>query len=546
MKMARHGLIWWLAAAVVATTLIRGLVFPPNPDLPRPGVWSAGLVAAVTILLVAVTAGQELAEGTWRMLMARGVARWHLVAASWLAAALVSGALLLGVECLAVVLGVRHELPWAELLRAWLGLWPIISLTMLLAVLGGNAGLPLILGSLIWGLEQATVMVLSTFAMMGELGIRGTFWWIVAPDGPIAKLYHWSVSFNGAMWTYQAQPLRMPAGHNVLTLSRARPPGIAGLILAAWTVVGVGLAILILYRRELGSDSPGSARAALRRPVRAGRRGATRVRRPALPIATGRGPTVIRVAYGYLLAIGRTSLVKMGVGTMVLFVLVLWAVAKQLGDSDLLFRPMRGAAAPMALGASLIMVGLLAAVMAILAISNEMSFGTRRATLARGVTRPQVLAGQSLAILAVVGSLVALVLVAVLILGTMLGSPMPVGRALVVLAAGLLLGATYVGAAQVGAAATRSPLGPIVAGLGLLVVDWLAILGSTMSQTPDMARLGRYALTILAYGLVTGRPMIDQPGALAPLAPLPALALLLAAALLSHAVAIVVAGRRDV
>jgi len=184
--------------------------------------------------------------------------------------------------------------------------------------------------------------------------------------------------------------------------------------------------------------------------------------------------------------------------------------------------------------------------MAILAISNEMSLGTRRATLARGVTRLQAMAGQTLAILAAVGSLLSAVLAAVLILGTLLGSPMPVGRALLVLAAGLLLGATYVGAAQVGAAATRSALGPIVAGLGFLVVDWLAILGPTMSRSPDIARLGRYTLTILAYGLVTGRPLIDQPGAPAPLSPLPTLALLLAAALLSHAVAVVVAGRRDV
>jgi ABC-type transport system involved in multi-copper enzyme maturation permease subunit len=543
--MARRGLVWWLAAAVVAVTLIRGLVFPPDPDSWWPGVWSAGLVAIVTILLVAVSAGQELAEGTWRMLIARGVARWRLAAASWLAAVLVGGVLLLGVECLAVVLGVRHELPWAELLRAWLCLWPIVSLTMLLAVLGGNAGLPLILGSLIWGLEQATAMVLSSFAMLGEMGVVGTFWRIVALDGPIAALYRWSVSYNGALWAYQAQPLRMPAGLNVLALDSTRPPGIAGLILAAWTVAGAGLAILILYRREMGSDSPGSARAALKRPVWAGRREAARVRRPALPIATGRGPAVIRVAYGYLLAIGRTSLVKMGAGTMALFVLALWAVARQSGNSDLLFRPMPGAAAPVALSASLLMVGLLAAVMAILAISNELSFGTRRATLARGVTRLQALAGQSLAILTVVGSLLALVLIAVLILGSTLGSPIPVGRALVVLAAGLLLGATYVGAAQVGAAATRSPLGPIVAGLGFLMVDWLAILGPTMSRSPDLARLGRYSLTILAYGLVTGRPMIDQPGAPAPLAPLPTLALLLAAALLSYALAAVVAARRD-
>jgi len=544
--MARRGLVWWLAAAVVAATLIRGLVFPPNPDLRWPGVWSGGLVAVVTILLVAVTAGQELADGTWRMLMARGVARWRLVAAPWLAVVLVSGVLLLGVECLAVVLGVRHELPWAELLRTWLGMWPIISLTMLLAVLGGNAGLPLILGSLIWSLEQSAGMMLGGFGMVAEMGIRGTFWRLVAPDGPIAALYHWSVSYNGAMWIYQAQPLRMPAGLNVLALTSARPPGIAGLILAAWTVAGVGLAILILYRREPDSDSPGSARAARKSSARAGRREAMRARQPALPIATGRGPTVIRLAYGYLLAISRTSLVKMGAGTMVFFVLALWAVAKQSGDSDLIFRPLPGAAAPAALGASLLMVGLLAAVMAILAISNEMSLGTRRATLARGVTRLQAMAGQSLAILAAVGSLLTAVLVAVLILGTLLGSPMPVGRALLVLAAGLLLGATYVGAAQVGAAATRSALGPIVAGLGFLVVDWLAILGPSMSRSPDIARLGRYSLTVLAYGLVTGRPLIDQPGAPAPLAPLPTLALLLAAALLSHAVAAVVAGRRDV
>jgi ABC-type transport system involved in multi-copper enzyme maturation permease subunit len=173
LKLARRGLLWWLAAAAVGLTLLRGLAFPPDPATPWPGLWSAGLVTVVLAILAAITVGQEFDEGTFRALAARGIARWRPIVAPWLALVLVSAVLLVGLEGLAVVLGVRQALPWGDVLRAWLATWPVVSLVLLLAVVARNGGLPLIVSVLLLAAEQFAGILLGGMAALGEIDS----WW---------------------------------------------------------------------------------------------------------------------------------------------------------------------------------------------------------------------------------------------------------------------------------------------------------------------------------------------------------------------------------
>ena len=101
LKGLRRPLVWWLAAALVAATLLRGLAFPPAPNTPRVGLWSPGLVTVAVIILTAVTVGQEFSEGTFRGLVSRGLGRWQLLTAQWVVLVLAGGALLILVEGLA-------------------------------------------------------------------------------------------------------------------------------------------------------------------------------------------------------------------------------------------------------------------------------------------------------------------------------------------------------------------------------------------------------------------------------------------------------------
>lgn len=531
LKLARQSLAWGLAAIVIAITLGRGLLAPPDPTVAWTGLWGGGLMLGVAVVLAAATAGQEMAEGTWRALAARGVARWRLAAAPWLAVVLVCGVLLAGLEVLAVLVGVRAVLRWDELVRAWLCLWPAITLAMLLAVLARNAGLSLLVGVMLAGLEQMACIMLGGLAMLGE---TDGWWRVFGPYGLGGSIYRWSLTYNSTMWTYLADLKRMPSPNHLLAMALPRLPATAALVLAAYTVLAAGLAMLIVYRRDMVEVTAGPSR----RVRQAGRAG----RAPARHLAgTGRGPVVFRLAYAHVRVLSHTSLVKISAIVGLLFLLALWAMASALPDPGFLFRRQPGAGSPLALAATLLLLGPLAAVISILSVANDVGYGTRRAQLVRGVTRLQAAAGQSLALLAVLAVLAAGLLVAALAVSGWVSGELSVSGALVTLGAGLLLAGTYLGVAQVGAALGRSSLGPMVAGLGLLVADWATIIAASM----DVAEPGRLGLTPLAFGLATGRPLVDFPGAALPLPPWAALALLGVAAIGSHALALVIAYRRD-
>jgi ABC-type transport system involved in multi-copper enzyme maturation permease subunit len=366
----------------------------------------------------------------------------------------------------------------------------------------------------------------------------------VTPHGLLGSLYRGSLIFNSATWTYLGNVQRTTSPINILLLIRPWPVAAAGLILGAYTLLGLGLSLLVVYRREPAVVVVGRAGHA-RRSRQADGAAPARSQPARLPAWGGRGPLVVRLAYAYLVAIAHTSLVQVGAAVVLLFALAWWAIGAASNDNGALFRQMPGYAAPLALSTCLLMAGLLAPVIGILAVSNEHSFGTRRATLARGITRLQALVGQSLALIATVGALQAGLLIAVLIPTVLLGRVLPLGGALVVLAVGLISSGMYVGAVQIGAALTRSSLSPMLGGLGILVVDWAAIIAPTISRWPAIANIARYSPTLLAFGLVARGALIEQPGAPAPLSPLPSVALLLAGALLSHALALVITYRHD-
>ncbi len=88
-KLARHALPRWLGAMLLALVFLRGLVWPPDPDLPWAGLWSYQLVAVVLIMLTAVFTGIEFSEDTFRSLVSRGVPRWWLLLSKFAALVLV-------------------------------------------------------------------------------------------------------------------------------------------------------------------------------------------------------------------------------------------------------------------------------------------------------------------------------------------------------------------------------------------------------------------------------------------------------------------------
>jgi ABC-type transport system involved in multi-copper enzyme maturation permease subunit len=187
-KLARHALFRGLAMALLALVLLRGLVWPPDPSLPWAGLWSANLVAAAVIALTAVTVGMEFSEDTFRSLTSRGVPRWGLLLSKFVALVLAGGILLTGVEGLATLLGVRSELRWVELWRAWLSLWPYVGFIMLLTVLARNGGLALVVGVLWLALEQFAGLLMAPLVMLADVPQLGFMrlkdFWASCTSGP--------------------------------------------------------------------------------------------------------------------------------------------------------------------------------------------------------------------------------------------------------------------------------------------------------------------------------------------------------------------------
>ena len=541
-KLARHTLTRWLVVGLLALAVLRGLILPPSPDLPWVGLWSFQLVAVALIMLTAVTAGMEFSEDTFRSLVSRGVPRWALLLSKAAALALIGGVLLLATEGLATLLGVRAELRWGDLARAWLSLWPYVSLTLLLAVLSRNGGLALVVGVIWLPLEQFAGMVMAPMTEITNFpeGLR-----FLSPEGALGGLYRLSLSYHGANLTYGGEVLRTPFPASLLLLAKPSPVLTSALVLAGYVLLGLGLSLLVVHRRDvteviqdekrfLGFLRPAARqRAASRRPPR-----------------TGSGPLLVRLVWANLYRLSRTALPKIGLLVCLLFPLTLWGVARLLAAAnfeDMIFSPTSASPTPLAIGVSLLLVGPLATVLGILAVSNELSLGTRRVELARGVTRLQTITAQSLALMLTVGALFAFLMAVTLVIGASVSGLWPVGSAVMAVVVAVLATGAYVGAAQVGGALTRSPLGAMLFGLVFLVADWVAILLPTlMIEKPglllDLGRLGVFANT---FGLASGGQIVGVAAEWQHLAAPAAALLLVGYAVVAHALAAAFATWRD-
>ena len=547
-KLARFSLLRWLAVVLVIVALLRGVVWPPDPDLPWSGLWSTGLITTALIMLTAVSVGLEFSEDTFRSLVSRGVPRWALLLSKFATLALIGGLLLVAIEGLATLLGVRPELRWGEILRAWLGLWPYVALIMLLTVLARNGGLALVVGVIWVVLENLVAGLMGPFAMLPDIpALR-----FLAPDGALGMVFRWSLSFNGANWTYLAEWQRAPSGINILLFSIPRSALVSALVLAGFTLLGLGISLWVVYRRDVTEVVEGKTKSSrfAGRWVRPGER---RIQgQPGrLPAWTGRGPLLIRLVRSHLFKAGRTSLVKIGLIVSLLFPLALWGSAKALdatGFEDALFGAGPGGGSPLAIAITLMVVGPLATVIASLAVSNELSLGTRRAELARGVTRLQAIVAQSLALMLTIGVLFTLLMAVVLALGAEASGTWSIGSAALTVTVAVLAAGAYIGAVQVGGALTRSPLGAMLFGIGFLVADWFGILAPTLTMDDPglLLKLGRCAVFTNTFALANRGQIVgidfEWPHLSAPAA----LLLLLAYAAGSHALAVLIACWRDV
>ncbi|HSJ57771.1 MAG TPA: hypothetical protein VLC95_11360, partial [Anaerolineae bacterium] len=133
-----------------------------------------------------------------------------------------------------------------------------------------------------------------------------------------------------------------------------------------------------------------------------------------------------------------------------------------------------------------------------------------------------------------------------LLIGAHLASAWYFLPALTLVVAGLLGSGAYIAAVQMGGALTRSPAGALLAGIGFLAVDWVLLLAPTISAGPGLLgdlspySAGACILAAASWGrmdaITYGWRLIDLA---------PALLLLAAYTLLGHALAVVLAHRRD-
>lgn len=546
-KLVRHPLFRWTAAILLGLVVLRGLIWPPNPDLPWTGLWSFDLIALALVILTALLTGLEFSENTFRSLVSRGVPRWGLLLSKFVALILAGGLLLLIVEGLATLLSVRPALNWGELGRAWLALLPYASLITLLTVLARNGGLALIIGVIWIPLELAVAAVMGPFAMLSEL-LAVQF---LAPDGALGTLYRWTLGFNSANWIYLADPLRAPNPTNLQLWAMPRPVLYSALVLAGYVVLGLGLSVVVVYRRDVAEVAQAKRRQRGLSRRQAHPEGAHGLPlREKLPIWTGRGPILIRLVRTHLFKMNRTALLKISLAVSLLFPLVLWGIAKALssaGFQDIIYGSGPKGSGPLVMSVSLLVVSPLATVIGALAVSNELTLGTRRAELTRAVTRLQTIVGQSLALVLAIGAMFAIVMAVTLILGAETSGTWQIGSAAqVVLIASLAAGA-YVGVVQIGGALTRSSLGATAFGLGFLLADWFAIL--TPAVTTDgpglVQNLGRYTVVANMFA-IANQGEIAGVGIRWQSFGVPAAILLLGGyAVGSHALAVLIARWRD-
>ena len=167
--------------------------------------------------------------------------------------------------------------------------------------------------------------------------------------------------------------------------------------------------------------------------------------------------------------------------------------------------------------------------------------------LARGVTVEETILAQSVALILIIGLLYTVVMAVILLLTLARGSVMRPDRALVAGLVAMLSAGTYIGVVQCGAALSRSPLGPMVLGLGFLALDWFVILLPTvmMDEGRLLLTLGRLAPSANSLVLANGGEIL-RAGIQWPHLSIPAAVwLLIGLAAGSHALAVLIARRRD-
>jgi hypothetical protein len=385
---------------------------------------------------------------------------------------------------------------------------------MLLSVVARSGGLSMVLGMMLLLAESSYAAFVGPIVQLADLSGFPSF---LRPftGGWIAALYQQSWSFNAANWTYLTQWRRAPVTFGLILLSKPRPAVTSALVLVAFTVVGLGLSLVIAGRREL---SPAVGGRSVFRPWAGGsaaEQGRVGWQHRRLPRWTGRGPAVLRLTYAHLWHLRRTSLIKIGLVVGLLFPLTLVMFALIMDDPRFLFEPMVPGGPPVAVSASVFPVAPLAVVLACLAVSNELSFGTRRAALARGVTRLVAVVAESLAMIVLAAAILTWLMAACAAIGAAFGAVLPAKAAILAIGVGTLGVAVYAGAVQVGAALSRSTVGTLLAGLGLLVVDWVVFLAPTTTADPGPAMEAlRYTVSGLVFGVVSGQPsLVPTPGA---------------------------------
>jgi hypothetical protein len=315
--------------------------------------------------------------------------------------------------------------------------------------------------------------------------------------------------------------------------------------------LGLGLSVLIVYRRDVTEVAQGKKgqRALLRHRARP-ERGHALPRRERLPRWTGSGPILLRLVRTHLFKMNRTALLKISLAVSLLFPLVLWGIAKALssaGFQDMIYGSGPDGGSPLVMSVSLLVVSPLATVIGALAVSSELTLGTRRAELTRAVTRLQTIAGQSLALVLAIGAMFAIAMLVTLVLGVEMGGTWQLSSAAQVVLIASLAAGVYVGVVQIGGALTRSPLGATAFGLGFLLADWFAILTPpSTTDGPGVAQnLGRYTVVanmfaIASHGEIAGVGIQWQSFGVPT-----AFLLLVGYAVGSHALAVLIARWRD-
>jgi len=371
-------------------------------------------------------------------------------------------------------------------------------------------------------------------------------WEFFTPQGLVGTLFQGSLSYHSANWTYLAETQQIPVPMNALLWAKPVSISLSALVLAAYTLLGLGLSILIAHRRDVTEVVAGKKRWF----GFARRRAGPRPRPDKLPRWTGKGPMVVRLVRADIFKLGRTSLVKIGAVVALIFPLALWgaaAMTKAAGLNDVLFSPGAEGNAPMAYAVSLLMVGPLATVIGVLAVGNELNLGTRRVELTRGVTRLQTIVAQSLALMLTLGAVLAFLMAVTLLIGANVAGNWPLGDAALTVLVGTLAAGAYIGAAQVGGALTRSALGAMAFGLLFLVADWFAILAPTlMIDDPGvLLDLGRYAVFATTFALANRGQIIGVGAEWQHFGAPAAVLILVGYIVISHGLAALIARWRD-